>query len=227
MSAQKLFELLCEPFPSEYIEWRIGSVYPEKDGKPRQASALAYLDARAVMDRLDAVCGPDGWQCSYVFGQGTSTVCNLGVRMPAGEWVWKADGAGATDVEGEKGALSDALKRAAVRFGVGRYLYEMPSVYVDVEPAGKSFKIKKSERKKMDDAHDELARKCGWGTRSNVVAYKVLNQAIKEWVTDPATALEFKEKNKSMIAQLPVAMQRHLSETLDRIGAPRDMRMAG
>src|SRR5688572_21062906 len=128
MSAQKLFELLCEPFPSEYIEWRVGPTNADKS----KGMALAYIDARAVMDRLDAVCGPDGWQCNYAFGSGTSTVCNLGVKMPDGEWIWKADGAGATDVEGEKGALSDALKRAAVRFGVGRYLYEMPNVWVEL-----------------------------------------------------------------------------------------------
>lgn len=221
--AQKLYELLCEPFPSEYIEWRVGSTNQDKS----KGLALAYIDARAVMDRLDAVCGPDGWQCNYAFGQGTSTVCNLGVRMPAGDWIWKADGAGATDVEGEKGALSDALKRAAVRFGVGRYLYEMPNVWVELEPAGRSVRIKQSEQKKLEDAHDELSRKCGWGVRSNVVAYKVLNQSIKQWVTSADKAIQFREENKSMIAQLPVAMQRHLNDTLDRIGGKQDMRMAG
>src|ERR1700744_2711820 len=106
--------------------------------------ALAYMDARAVMDRLDGVCGPDGWQCNYLV-TGQLAVCSLGVRVPSGEWIWKADGAGATDVEGEKGMLSDALKRAAVRFGIGRYLYDMRSPWVDIEPMGRSYKIKDGE----------------------------------------------------------------------------------
>jgi hypothetical protein len=38
------------------------------------------MDARAVMDRLDGVCGPDGWQCNYTPGVNGSIVCNIGVR---------------------------------------------------------------------------------------------------------------------------------------------------
>jgi hypothetical protein len=48
----------------------------------------------------------------------------------------KADGAGDTDVEPEKGALSDAFKRAAVRWGIGRYLYGIGPVWVSLEPEG-------------------------------------------------------------------------------------------
>src|SRR5690348_457487 len=118
-SIQEIFDALCQPFPSSYVEWRIGSTNAEKTkGMP-----LCYIDARTVMDRLDSVMGPDNWQNKYDPGPNL-LVCNLGLKMPGGEWVWKADGAGATDVEGEKGMLSDALKRAAVRWGIGRYLYE-------------------------------------------------------------------------------------------------------
>jgi hypothetical protein len=100
--------------------------------------ALAYMDARAVMDRFDGVCGPDGWQCNYTM---SVPVDHLQYRRSdaSGEWIWKADGAGATDVEGEKGMLSDALKRAAVRWGVGRYLYEMKSPWVAIVQRGKSY----------------------------------------------------------------------------------------
>jgi hypothetical protein len=46
------------------------------------------------------------------------------------EWVWKANGAGNSDVEAEKGACSDAFKRAAVLWGIGRYLYDLDSPWV-------------------------------------------------------------------------------------------------
>lgn len=118
-----LSKLLAE-FPKEAISWRAQTVY---NGK---AMALAYIDARDVMDRLDAVCGMDGWQCKYSHANG-KTVCDIGIKI--GEWIWKADGAGDSDIEAEKGALSDAFKRAAVRWGIGRYLYSLSCPWVPCE----------------------------------------------------------------------------------------------
>ena len=212
---QDLFNALCEPFPAEYIDWRVGSTTGDK----AKGMALAYIDARTVMDRLDSVCGPANWQCNYTPGCNGSIVCNLGIRMPSGEWIWKADGAGATDVEGEKGMLSDALKRAAVRWGVGRYLYELGSPWVALEKAGNSYKIAAGERTKLDHLHEDYAQKAGWGIRAGRVAYSFANQVVKHFVTTPLDAQELAERNAGTIAQMPVAMQRHLKETLGRIGA--------
>lgn len=214
-TAQELFDELCRPFAAEEIDWRIGSTNADKT----KGMALAYMDARAVMDRLDGVCGPDGWQCNYTVGAGNSLICNLGVRMPGNEWIWKADGAGATDVEGEKGMMSDALKRAAVRWGIGRYLYEMKSPWVPIEARGRSFIISDAERKNLDKVHEDFCTTAGWGLRAGRVAYSFANQVVKHFVTDAMTAQELKERNAGMIAQLPVAMRKHLNDTLDRIGA--------
>src|SRR6185503_18651905 len=105
-TVQELYDELSQPFPLEYLEWRVGSTSGDKS----KGLALCYVDARAVMDRLDNVCGPSGWQNNYLITPtGALAVCNIGIRMPSGEWVWKADGAGASDVEAEKGMLSDAL----------------------------------------------------------------------------------------------------------------------
>ncbi len=52
-------------------------------------------------------------------------ICYLSIRCD-GEWVTKSDGAGDTNIEAEKGGISDALKRAAQKFGIGRYLYYLP-----------------------------------------------------------------------------------------------------
>lgn len=214
-SAQDLFTALCEPFPAEFIDWRVGSTTGDKT----KGMALAYIDARTVMDRLDTVCGPDNWQCNYTPGCNGSIVCNLGIRTPANEWVWKADGAGATDVEGEKGMLSDALKRSAVRWGVGRYLYELGSPWVALEKAGNSYKIAAGERKKLDDLHEDYAMKAGWGIRAGRVAYSFANQVVKHFVTSALDAQDLLDRNAGTIAQMPVAMQKHLKDTLARIGA--------
>jgi hypothetical protein len=213
-TAQELFDALCTPFAAEEIDWRIGSTTKDKT----KGMALAYMDARAVMDRLDGVCGPDGWQCNYAV-TGPIAVCNIGVRVPSGEWIWKADGAGATDVEGEKGMLSDALKRAAVRWGIGRYLYEMKSPWVALEQAGNSYKIPEAERKRLDQVHEDFCATAGWGIRAGRVAYSFANQVVKHFVTTASDAAELRERNAGTIAQMPVAMRKHLSETLDRVGA--------
>lgn len=118
---------LKSEFPKERIHWRAQSV--TKDGS--KAMALAYIDARDVMERLDDVCGAENWQCEYSHAE-IKTICRIGIRVND-EWIWKADGAGATQVEAEKGAISDAFKRAAVKWGIGRYLYDIPAPWVPCE----------------------------------------------------------------------------------------------
>lgn len=122
---------LSKPFPQDAVHWRVQGTPIERNGK-WSAMALAYIDARDVMDRLDEVCGPENWQTEYHETAKGRLICRLSIRA-GDEWVTKSDGAGDTDVEGEKGAISDALKRAAVSWGIGRYLYRLSSPWVECE----------------------------------------------------------------------------------------------
>jgi len=106
--------------------------------------ALAYIDARDVMERLDSVMTPVNWQRSYSHAD-AKTICDLSLRID-GEWISKADGAGDSDIEAEKGAISDAFKRAAVNWGIGRYLYDIPSIWVAIDKFGQ---IEESEKPKL------------------------------------------------------------------------------
>lgn len=136
---------LKAPFPGDRISWRVGATKGDKSA----GMALAYIDARDVMDRLDEVVGPENWQSRYPHANG-KTVCEIDIYIEGRGWVTKSDGAGDTDHEAEKGALSDAFKRAAVRWGIGRYLYDLHSPWVEIEPSGpKSYKIKASELPKL------------------------------------------------------------------------------
>ena len=155
MDAQEIFDALAAPFPSEEISWRIGSTRTD-DGKVK-GQCLAYIDARTVMDRLDAVVGMENWQCNYTAGVGGSIVCNIGLCINE-QWIWKADGAGASNFEAEKGALSDAFKRAAVRFGIARYLYDMKSPWVDVPSKERAY-IQKPDLERLEKYHTEYARR--------------------------------------------------------------------
>jgi len=138
-----IWDALRAPFPPNVVSWRVGATNQEKT----KGLALAYIDARDVMERLDTVVGPENWENRYPHA-GQKTVCEIGIKID-GAWIYKADGAGDTDTEAEKGALSDAFKRAAVRWGIGRYLYDVDSPWVELEPRGRSYIIKESEKPKL------------------------------------------------------------------------------
>jgi hypothetical protein len=142
-------ERLSEPFHSSQIHWRVGSTTGDKS----KGMALAYLDARDVMDRLDKVCGLHGWQSDHPWSDGKKLNCRIGIKV-GDEWIWKSDGAGETAVEGDKGAFSDALKRAAVSWDIGRYLYTCPNWWAELTPAGRSYKFNDAAIKELNSKMD-------------------------------------------------------------------------
>lgn len=158
MTPQEIFEGLCRPFPTAMVNWRVGRTNEKwrKEGEPLKGEPFCYIDARAVMDRLDAVVGWNNWQCSYR-QEGASTLCNLGIKIE-GEWIWKEDGAGATDIEAEKGALSDAFKRAAVKFGIARYLYDLEAPKIVLEMRGKTPVIPDAAKDDLRKLYNNFSR---------------------------------------------------------------------
>ena len=126
---------LANPFPVGSIKWLPKMV------KNNRALAMPYVDARLVMDRLDEVCGVDGWQDEFTTDSSGCVVCRLSIWTPDKGWVTKED-VGSPSEQPDMGdrlkaAHSDALKRAAVKFGVGRYLYRIPSQWADYDPQRK------------------------------------------------------------------------------------------
>jgi len=93
-----------------------------------QATLLLYQDARVFMDILDETVGNENWQKEYYEVKG-NVYCRIGIRTEDG-WVWKADCGTESNVDAEKGEASDAAKRAAVSWGIGRELYSCPKIKV-------------------------------------------------------------------------------------------------
>jgi hypothetical protein len=120
---------LKAPFQPNDIEWRVQRVVKKASGDA-SALVLAYVTARAIMDRLDEVVGPENWSDSYRHVDG-GVVCRLEVRV-GDKLVSHEDGAPPTDVEPFKGGISDALKRCAVKFGIGRYLYNLENGWAQI-----------------------------------------------------------------------------------------------
>jgi hypothetical protein len=110
-----LFAALAAPFEPNEVKVRSTA-----------GRQLHYITARTTMNRLDDVLGPEGWWDEYVPGE-NSVLCRLTIRLPDGSTLTKADAGGyagmADSGDDDKSGYSDAFKRAAVKFGVSRYLY--------------------------------------------------------------------------------------------------------
>jgi hypothetical protein len=118
--------VLYDPTPDDEVKKRQGPRQHQGDcpkfgACPQAHLMLDYIDARYVMDKLDRL-GPENWQDQFVDRDGGSVRCGIGLLID-GEWVWKWDVGTVSDIEPEKGSYSEAFKRAAVKWGVGRDLY--------------------------------------------------------------------------------------------------------
>lgn len=123
VSAEAMLQALKNPFDKRFVKYRVGATSKDK----KKGIALFYIDSREVQKRLDDVCGMDGWQSKF-YPTDKGVVCELSIRMPDGSWITKSDGGVYTEkVTPFKGGCSDAFKRAAVQFGIGRYLYYIPN----------------------------------------------------------------------------------------------------
>lgn len=142
VNVRELETELKKPFTFEEIEWRVGSSF-ERNGEVK-ALALPYVTSRAIMDRLDAVFGITGWCDEYKAWGNNAQLC--GITVTIGEKnITKWDGSENSDIESVKGGLSNALKRTAVKFGIGRYLYSFEPIWVRCEVKGKTKVIAREE----------------------------------------------------------------------------------
>ena len=133
---------LSKPFAPEDLEWRLQQSFEDK-GR--------------------GLAGPENWHNEFKpwhgNGKKEAQICGISIYFEGRGFVTKWDGAEDTDIEAVKGGLSDSMKRAAVQWGIGRVLYKMDVVWVDIEKRGRSWIIKDSERGKLDMAYMTLLKK--------------------------------------------------------------------
>lgn len=133
-------EKLGDFFDAADVEWRAQrSGYNARTKKP-WVMVMPFITNRGVMARLDEVCGPAGWRNEYKDSPGITkgVLCGISILVD-GEWITKWDGADQTSMEAVKGGLSNSMKRAAVQWGIGRYLYMMETQYVEVKEKGQHY----------------------------------------------------------------------------------------
>lgn len=129
-----LLKKLREPFRKEELEFRVGATNNEKN----MGLALAYVQARAIQNRLDELFGVDGWTVSYK-EISAGFICSLSIKIND-RWVTKEDGAGMTEYESVKGGISNAFKRVTSSgFGIGRYLYNAKKNWYPIRQQGRGY----------------------------------------------------------------------------------------
>lgn len=123
---------LSQPMPLQHFGIKIQAFYESKAGKQSEALIACYIDARAVQSRLNSVIGPGNWSFRWetAAAEGKSVVVRgkLTVLGTVHEDVGTGEG-----IEAWKSAVSDALKRCAVHFGIGAYLYDIPKLHWPAE----------------------------------------------------------------------------------------------
>jgi hypothetical protein len=120
---------LRRPFTPEAIRFKVQSVFKQQDGTPFGCLIVAYIDQRLVTERLNRVI-PDGWSATYEPIQGTKLMwCRLTVGGVTREDVGESPKGLSKDL------VSDALKRAAVPFGVGVSCYALPQIRLTMDEA--------------------------------------------------------------------------------------------
>ena len=118
--------ILTAPILPNEIEWRIQS--QTSTGK---LIVVPYINNRCVMHRFDASFGAENWTSEFR-EISNGFLCRLTVTIND-RTIYREDGASKTNIEPEKGGISDAMKRAAVQFGLGRCLYDYPRVMIECE----------------------------------------------------------------------------------------------
>ena len=116
---------------ADEIEVRPQSI---KNGK---ATMLLYIDSRAVVSLLNETVGNMNWQSEF-YQVGEQIIGKIGIYDEDKDiWVWKSDVGSESNVEAEKGKISDTYKRVLSRFGV-QELYSAPRITIDDDGYGNS-----------------------------------------------------------------------------------------
>lgn len=131
--------------PLDY-QWKLQSYTKDKS----KAMCVAYIDARDVSARLNEVAEYGYHSEHYILG--SDIYCKIGLIMPDGSVIWRSDvGESNNETEKSKTAASDSFKRAAVQFGIGRFLYDMEVVKLPTKQDGNYYNIVDEKGNKVWD----------------------------------------------------------------------------
>lgn len=160
-SMDVILKELRRPFHSSKVKFKVAS-----NTKGKSAICVAYVDARDVQERFNSVC--EGFWSNtfreiYEGGPFMQIVAvEATIKVVSLDYDISHSDIGAKDNENEDGSFghkalySDALKRAAVPFGVAAPLYSMPQLWLEKNDI--HFKMNGDKPGYMKDAGEDVLR---------------------------------------------------------------------
>lgn len=128
MIKEKFLSRLNVATPKDEIKYRPGSTFNWAEKK--YARMLAYVDARYIQDKLDEIVGIGNWSNQFHRDEKGILYCTITIKFiredGSVDSVSKTDVGTESNVEQQKGEVSDSFKRCAVHFGLARDLYNLP-----------------------------------------------------------------------------------------------------
>jgi len=154
----QILKLLALPFHPSQVTWRPGAVNADLD----KALAVAHVDLRAYQNRLDEVCGLD-WAVSHT-PWGERIICHLTINGITRSSTGEPDSDDLGHGTGGNSAMVTAFKRACAMFGLGRYLNNLPSIWVEYDAEARRF-TEKSRARLQGVIEQRFQRTMGRGYR--------------------------------------------------------------
>lgn len=127
----ELLAKLSLPFHPSLIFWKPGNVNKERT----KALAMPYATLRAYQNRLDEVCGLD-WEVRYT-PWNERIICHLTIAGVTRSSTGEPDEQSERSEIAGTAAEAQAFKRACSMFSLGRYLYYLPTLWVDYDAPSK------------------------------------------------------------------------------------------
>ena len=186
---------LRRPISPDEVRFKVQAVrWTKRDGHDKVATAaqvVAYIDARTVVARLNLLF-PGHWQAptdalplemrlTRRNADGTLTPIRLAdqgevkadhtlyyrCRLQIADAAFEDVGAG----DDPKAAYSDAIKRVAVRAGIGESLYAMDSPWLRVGDADNQLRVSRAGKPYLDERNTRWLRRMyeAWLTRAGAI----------------------------------------------------------
>ena len=154
---------------ADEIECRIGYDKKPTGNKKGGVRLLLYKDARCDMNILDETFGPMNWQKAYTRDNRN---CIVSIWDPEKEqWISKEDTGTESNTEAEKGLASDSFKRACFNWGIGRFLYTAPYIWIPGATKDDRFWVKDLEVTDNKITGLIICACDGYGNKTDTVAY--------------------------------------------------------
>lgn len=190
LSEAELTKELIRPFCLSELQFRPTS---KRAGRQR---IFTHVDLRTVLNRLDSLV-PMQYEVN-VEQQGEIFIVNLKVLGVSRSGVSGLNDKNDEDFDRVAASFSIGLKRAAVQFGIGRYLYELPEMWGEVYSFEREAIMPASETERL---------------RGEYLAWMNKKENKERWGEVVERGTEIKDAKNSLLLDRALGIRKYLQST--------------